>query len=465
MTLPMGSQVRLAHAVRRLDDGRVLVGGAPLTLMRLSAVAHRFVSDGRVIVSDAASAALADRLLDTNLGHPDLQHVSPVCADDVTVVVPVRDRADQLDRALSSLDLFRVVVVDDASQDSEAVRKAAWRHGAHVLKLPANVGPGGARNAGLATVTTPFVAFVDCDVRVTSATILNLTRHFDDPSVVLVGPRITGVCQSARSRWFERYDVVASSLDLGRWSAVVRPGGAVGWLPGACLVARTSGLDDGFNPALRVGEDVDLVWRLVRAGRRVRYDATARALHEARSSLRGWLERKFSYGTSGASLARRHGRQVAPAALSPAFALAAAALLLRRRWTLPVAAAAWALGIRNVRRVLPPTAGRNATSVRIAAVGLAWAVRQGAGLVLRHWWPATVVAAVATRSMRRSLVSALVVDALVGLRNHRNADKPFGLMALAVGRRLDDLAYGTGLWWGALRERSPRALLPRSPRA
>jgi len=29
-----------------------------------------------------------------------------------------------------------------------------------------------------------------------------------------------------------------------------------------------------------------------------------------------------------------------------------------------------------------------------------------------------------------------------------------------LARRLDDLAYGTGLWAGALRARSPRALVP-----
>ena len=30
-----------------------------------------------------------------------------------------------------------------------------------------------------------------------------------------------------------------------------------------------------------------------------------------------------------------------------------------------------------------------------------------------------------------------------------------------VARRLDDLAYGAGLWWGAVRARSARVLVPR----
>ena len=48
----------------------------------------------------------------------------------------------------------------------------------------------------------------------------------------------------------------------------MRPGAAVGWLPSACLVARVDRLRaaGGFAEDMRVGEDVDLVWRLVDAG-------------------------------------------------------------------------------------------------------------------------------------------------------------------------------------------------------
>jgi hypothetical protein len=38
-----------------------------------------------------------------------------------------------------------------------------------------------------------------------------------------------------------------------------------------------------------------------------------------------------------------------------------------------------------------------------------------------------------------------------------------GPVRFAVARRLEDLAYGTGLWWGAARARDPRALLPARP--
>jgi hypothetical protein len=38
-----------------------------------------------------------------------------------------------------------------------------------------------------------------------------------------------------------------------------------------------------------------------------------------------------------------------------------------------------------------------------------------------------------------------------------------GPVRFAVARRLEDLAYGSGLWIGAVRARDARALLPARP--
>jgi hypothetical protein len=99
--------------------------------------------------------------------------------------------------------------------------------------------------------------------------------------VSLVGPRVAGITGSQDPRWFEEYDAAASSLTLGITPGIVRPGAAVAWLPSACLVGRTDAITPGFDAILRIGEDVDLVWRLVDAGQRVRYDPTGEAHHDA----------------------------------------------------------------------------------------------------------------------------------------------------------------------------------------
>lgn len=462
-TLPAGFAVRLAPDVLFADDGRLLVGGSPLTAMRLSAKAHRMLNGGEIVVTDDKTAYVAERLLAKNLGVPDLDNVIEADADALTVVIPVRDRPTQLDRALAALAPLRCIVVDDASRDPQAVAEAAARHAARLLPLEVNVGPAAARNVGAALVATPFVAFVDSDVEIDGAGLLWLTRHFADPQVCLVGPRVTGMVRSARPRWFERYDAVASSLTLGDKSASVGPGTAVGWLPSACLVGRTSVVAGAFDESLRVGEDVDLVWRLVAQGHRVRYDPTVEAAHDTRTTLRSWLGRKAFYGTGSAELARRHGQALAPAVLTPTYGAAAAAILLRRRWSLPVAACGLVFGTRAVRRALPPTPDRPQVATVLASRGLGWAVRQESGLLLRHWWPAAFTGALFSRNVRRAIATAVVVDAAVGLGEQRQRAHSIDPLLFSLGRRLDDAAYGAGLWWGALRARSPRALLPRRP--
>lgn len=463
MTLPHGFTVELDRGVLRLDAGRMLVGGSPLTAMRLSAAARELLRGGRLVVTDAASAQVAERLVAANLAQPVLGAAVDVAAHELTVVVPVRDRAVQLDRCLAALHPLPVVVVDDASRDPAAVAEVARRHGAQLVALSENVGPAGARNAGLAHVRTPAVAFVDSDVEAPAEALLALVRHLADPFVALVGPRVAGHVRNDRPRWFERYDAAASSLSLGNRPYTVRPGAGVAWLPSACLLARTEALGAGFDAAMRVGEDVDLVWRLVESGHRVRYDPGVTVRHDVRGSVRGWLGRKVLYGSGGASLAQRHGSHVAPAVLSPGLAVAGAAVLLRRRWSAPVAAAALVHAGVAVARVLPgevSTGERARVGALLAARGLGWAVRQEASLLLRHWWPVTVLL-LPSRSVRRAVATALVVDTVVAFSEAR--DDAVGPLTLALGRRLDDGAYGLGLWLGALRARSTAALRPRRP--
>jgi hypothetical protein len=54
------------------------------------------------------------------------------------------------------------------------------------------------------------------------------------------------------------------------------------------------------------------------------------------------------------------------------------------------------------------------------------------------------------------LASALVDVALEYRRNPAHLDP----IRFGIARRLDDLAYGSGVWWGALKARSIAALKP-----
>jgi mycofactocin glycosyltransferase len=461
--LPRGFAVRIRPEVSRHSRkgraGVVLVGGSPVRAITLSAAAAAFLRHDTLTVTTDATAMIARRLLDANVADP-LPAPSGTSPEALTVVVPVRDRPVQLARCLDALRGLAVVVVDDASEDPAAVAAVAHRAGARLVALELNGGPAAARNAGLATVTTPFVAFVDSDVVIGAERLLALVPHLDDPLVALVGPRIRGRARSGQPRWFEAYDAAASSLSLGDRACSVAPGAAVGWLPSACLVARSEALGGeiaGFDADMRVGEDVDLVWRLVASGWRVRYDPTVQADHDARPTLSAGLGRRFLYGTGGAPLAERHGSAVAVARLSPLMAAAGAGVLLRRPWSVALASVATVAAARSVHRTLPDSDDRLRLASTLALRGLGWSVRQESALALRHWWPAAAAACLVSRSARRVVASALIVDTVVALRLEAPAPdaqgrRP-GLVARLAGRRLDDLAYGAGLWVGALRSR------------
>ena len=175
-----------------LDDGSVLMGGSPLRLLRLS-------PRGRVVVAQWAAGArvgqrrgrqlLARRLVSSGTFNPQPSEASHGPGD-VTVVIPVRNRPDHLQRLLSLLDGLSCVVVDDASSDPARTEAIALSFDARFIGLTANVGPSGARNAGLDIVSTPLVAFVDSDCEPTADWLPPLLGHFDDPMVAAVAPRI-----------------------------------------------------------------------------------------------------------------------------------------------------------------------------------------------------------------------------------------------------------------------------------
>ena len=70
--LPDGFAVRLDPRTQRRDDGAALLGGSPLRMLRLAPAARAVLAGDRIVVTDARTAALAGRLLDTGVAHPDL---------------------------------------------------------------------------------------------------------------------------------------------------------------------------------------------------------------------------------------------------------------------------------------------------------------------------------------------------------------------------------------------------------
>ncbi|MFF3699359.1 mycofactocin biosynthesis glycosyltransferase MftF [Streptomyces sp. NPDC002221] len=457
--LPNGFTVALDRHTLLLDGGRGLLGGSPTRLLRLTPRARALLTGRTLRVRDAAGATLAELLLERGLAHPVAEALPPHPDPRCTYVVPVRDRPRQLDRLLSGIGPgAEVIVVDDASHDPAAVAAVAARHGARLVPLSRNIGPAGARNTGLSLVRTPFVAFVDSDIVLAPDTVPTLLKHFTDARVAIAVPRIVGLRTPRSSGWIGRYEQARSSLDLGAHPASVRPGSFVSWTSTACMVARVDAVTGGFDARMRVGEDVDFGWRAVAGGWRLRYEPAAVAAHEHRVAFTDWFTRKAVYGSGAQPLAERHPRAIAPAVLAPWSAAVVLALLAQRRWSVPVAAAVCGVTTLRIARKLEGTEHPVRLGARLTANGAAAALSQTGALLTRHWWPAAALGCAASRRVRRAVTVAAVADIALERGWTRAGLDP---VRYGVARRLDDLAYGAGVWFSAARGRSLAALRPR----
>ena len=464
--LPDRFGLALDRRLRRFVGGTVLAGGHPGRIVTLTA-AGAAALDARVgrgpagpVPGDAATAALAGRLVASGMAHPRRPVPDPgSAAPAVTVVVPAFDRPGALDRCLASLGTDHpVVVVDDGSRDPAPVAAVCAARGALLLRRDRNGGPGAARDAALAMVDTELVAFVDSDCTPGPGWLEALTWHFVDPGVGAVAPRV--VCapppDGSRRRVIDRYHASRSPLDLGRDEGEVGPDRAVRYVPTAALVVRRSALVDvgGFAPGMRVGEDVDLVWRLVGAGWRVRYEPTVTVGHDEPRRWGDALARRFRYGTSAGPLAARHPGRLAPVDLRPwPTAVAVAALAGRPRAALAALACATLVLDRSVRPFgIPPrqawTWSTQGAGWTLVGMGRAATMLAGPGLV--------GLAARGPRGARAVLALVLVPPVVEWVRRRPDLDLPRWLAASVA----DDLAYGAGVWTGCVRSGSYGPLLP-----
>jgi mycofactocin system glycosyltransferase len=286
------------------------------------------------------------------------------------------------------------------------------------------------------------VAFVDTDVDLQPGWLDGLLWHFDDLRVGFVAPRVAGgpAAEGGDER-VARYEARHSPLDLGPDPGRISVGTRVSYVPAAAVLVRRAAFDDvgGFDPDLRWGEDVDLVWRLDAAGWRGRYEPGVVVHHHPRPTWMALARQRRAYGESAAALAGIHGNAVAPVRTNvwslASWGLAAAG---RPFSAVAVAGATTAALVPKLRGV--PAAD----SVRLAASGHLLAGKWLATALRRTWLPALVIGSIWSRRVRWATTAAIAPALLDG----------------GPARLFDDGAYSVGVWRGVLARRRVAPLLP-----
>jgi cellulose synthase/poly-beta-1,6-N-acetylglucosamine synthase-like glycosyltransferase len=165
------------------------------------------------------------------------------------------------------------------------------------LERQANAGKAAALNHAIALARGEVLVCLDADTLFTPRTLPRLARHFADPRVGAVAGNVkVGNRVNLWTRWQAIEYVVSQSLDRranALLNAVTVVPGAVGAWRREAVAAAGGFLHD------TLAEDMDLTWRLRRAGWRVVNEPGALGFTEAPDSLNALFKQRFrwTYGT------------------------------------------------------------------------------------------------------------------------------------------------------------------------
>ena len=192
-----------------------------------------------------------------------------------------------------------VVVADNDSRDADESRRISESYGATFLEVGANLGYGGAVNAAVRSLgpDKAYVLVSNPDVELREGALRTLTERLDaNPGAAAAGPRVLnadGTTYPSARRLPSLRTGVGHALLTGIWprnpwtrayrSDESKPDErAVGWLSGSCVLLRRSAFDavGGFDEGyFMYFEDVDLGFRLGRAGWSNLYVPSAQVVH------------------------------------------------------------------------------------------------------------------------------------------------------------------------------------------
>ena len=215
-----------------------------------------------------------------------------------------------------------VIVADNASTDQSLKILKTQFPSVQVIKLDTNYGFCGGYNRVLKQVEAEYYVLLNSDVEVTSGWLHPLIALLDsNPSIAAVQPKILSYHQKDNFEYAGAGGGFIDSLgypfcrgrlfdftekDIGQYNDTRE----IFWATGACLVVRSKvyhelgGLDEDFFAHM---EEIDLCWKIQRAGSRVFYCGSSHVYHVGAGTLARSSPRKTYYNFRNAlSLIAKH---------------------------------------------------------------------------------------------------------------------------------------------------------------
>lgn len=201
---------------------------------------------------------------------------------EITVIVPTKNEAVNIERFLSSLPPAVKLIVVDASQDCTTRLIRLIRPGnTRVIRSEAHIA--GARHIGACASTTRWLLFCDADITFAPDYFQRLAEIDEKNFTMIYGPKRS----ADRYGWYYRlFQACQSTL---QWLGIPAASGS-----NLLIRRRDYHAIGGFDLALRVNEDTEIGWRFARRGMRTSFDRSL-VVHvsDHRRLERGVLRKAF----------------------------------------------------------------------------------------------------------------------------------------------------------------------------
>jgi GT2 family glycosyltransferase len=292
--------------------------------------------------------------------------LDPRSAPALSIVVVAYRAAATIERCLEALARQRIarpieIVVVASGPDETADLVAEHHPGVRLVRSPARLYPGAARNLGIAAARSDLIGFVDADC-VAAPDWAERVLAAQRAAPAVVGGTVDNGDPESAVGWAQFF------CEFHQWMPGT-PAGAMSDIPTCCYSLGRSAFDrhgpfrtDGYC------SDTAFNWRLGDAGDPPRLDPTIQVAHIHATSFRRFLAKQWMHGRAFARM------RVAERSLSP-----------HRRAGLVILAPALPvlLWLRLLRRVLLERKryrGRLVTAAPLVFVGLCcWSIGEAAG--------------------------------------------------------------------------------------
>lgn len=259
----------------------------------------------------------------------------------VTVIIPSRNRSAMLENCIRSIQsvpdyslVHEILLVDNCTEPAES-KKYQQLSKKYRIRYCREERPGlsKARNAGLREATGDIIVFSDDDFIVVENWIKNMLSHYSDPEVACCTGRMVSHTQGEVSQLYERsmsfdrgdegYRVTSADMKisalfssvsmigrkrLGRKTPAPYSAG-YGFCSFRKSVFSTIGLFDenlGRGTPAVGSEDVDIFYRILKAGFAIDYVPGAVILHEHRHTIEAVLNDAVSAGISVRAFTKKY---------------------------------------------------------------------------------------------------------------------------------------------------------------